>query len=83
LKVEKEKQEQLLKAEKEKQEQLLKAEKEKQEQLLKAEKEKQEQLILELGKKMLDNGQNIVIICNLLNITEAQLNQYCVKQSKI
>jgi hypothetical protein len=80
LKAEKEKQEQLLKAEKEKQEQLLKAEKEK---LLKAEKEKQEQLMLELGKKMLDNGQDIAIICNLLNISEAQLNQYCAKQSKI
>lgn len=65
----------LLKAEKEKQVLLLKAEKEKQEQeqLLKAEKEKNQLKMLELGKKMLENGQDITFICNLLSISEAAL----------
>jgi phage tail sheath protein FI len=65
----------LLKAEKEKQVHLLKAEKEKQEQLLKAEKEKNQLKMLELGKKMLENGQDINFICTLLGVSESALRR--------
>jgi hypothetical protein len=77
LQKEKEAKKLLLKAERDKakvqQKLLLKAEKEKQVLLLKAEKEKNQLKMLELGKKMLENGQDITFICNLLSISEAAL----------
>jgi hypothetical protein len=75
-KVLKEKQEQLLKAEKEKQEQLLKAEKEKQEQLLKAEKEKEHLLRLKMVRKMLDKGNSVETIADLLEVSVLQIQEW-------
>jgi hypothetical protein len=80
LKVEKEKAKKekrdLLKAEKEKQEQLLKAEKEKQEQLLKAEKEKEHISRLKMVWKMLDKGNSVETIADLLEVSVLQVQEW-------
>jgi hypothetical protein len=76
LKAEKEKQTQLLKAEKEKQVQLLKAEKEKQAQLLKAKENEERIARMKIVRKMLDKGNSVETIADLLDVSVAQVNQW-------
>jgi Trp operon repressor len=73
----------LLKAEKEKQAQVLKAEKEKQAQVLKAEKEKQALVArLKIVQKMLDKGNSVEIIADLLDASVEQVKEWITMLEK-